>query len=245
MQTKLKRSALYLCLILATGCYKETEVPEGDIFVQIGTGGKTLQADEVSKLNIAVELPMGTVSAKRSVVFSTSKGTFEIENKNTMTVSASDVYLNGERKIIASANLISTVQEGACVISIRVQNYLKQDTVYFTRAYPELITATVDKLNYKPDGTAELTLVAQLKRQSGNGKVSLGQNIKIEAYDISGAPIGNFRNKTLAVDADGKVTNFFSIPVALGYSGQVRIVASAFNSPTSEISETININVLK
>lgn len=245
MRSNFLSFGICLGVLLSSGCYKESQVPEGEIFLKVNKSASIVEADGVSKLNIQVELPMGTLTAKRGIIFSTTKGTFDLDGKNTATITAADVYANGGSKVIASANLVSTTEEGLCVISIRAQNYLRQDTVFFTRAYPNLVSTSVDKLNYKADGSSEITLTTQLKRLAGKGKVSLGQSIKIDAFDMAGLPIGNFRNKSFLVDADGKVSNFFSIPAASGYNGALKIITSVANGPASELSETIIINVQK
>jgi hypothetical protein len=235
--------AALIAMLFAFGCYKENEVPDTDIFTDIDVPD-SLIADGVSKAIISVELPNETITAKRAVQFTTTKGLFDVEGKNTISVLASDIYINGEKHVIAKTNLISDNEEGACVVSVKVQNYLRLDTINFIRAFPNSISVAVDKLNYKPDITAELSITVQLKRLTGEGKVSTGQFIKLAVFDRDGQSIGNFRNKTTMIDVDGKCVNTFSIPASLGYNGQIKIVATAANSYSTEISDSTFVNVL-
>lgn len=247
MANKLSFYVLTCIALTCFGCdYKEVTEPTADSIIKVTAAPTSIPADGVSKTEISVQLPDDVMDTKRSVIFTTTRGLFEIENKNTTTVTALDLTVGTDVKKIAKATLIGTTDEGTSVVIIKVQSYVLTTNISFTRAYPETIQVGVDKLNYKVDGNAEITVTTQLKRNTGNGKISNGQSITLNAIDTLGNPIGIFRNKTLLADADGKVVNYFSLPASLNYTGGVRIYATAVKDANNAVlPDTARINVIK
>lgn len=233
-------------IITACSCkYEEVTLPASQVIKGVTITPDTIAADGVSKALISVELPFETVDSKRAVALSSNKGLFEIEGKNTTTITAIDTMINGEFKKIAQTSLISDNLEGLATVTINVQNYVLTRTILVSRAYPDIITLSTDKLSYKPDVNAEITLTIQIQRSPGFGKPSPGQEITLTATDKSGLPIGDYRNKTVLTDADGKVVNYFSISPSLNYSGIVTIKASVKKADgTFTPPATVLINVL-
>src|ERR1700710_1040773 len=217
-------------IVTLSGCYKESVVAQGQVILSMKNMPSGIPADGVSKTLISLELPQETTDANNSIVFTTTKGLFDLVLKNTATINAQNV-IGADSLIhkIATINLVSTTDEGPAIITATIKNYSLSDTINFTRAYPDSIFVFVDKLNYQfPFAStltnSEVTVTVQIKRKVGTGIPSIGQTISLSAVDstINGIAIGNFRNKSLTTDAAGACVNYFSLPPTNTYLGTIK-----------------------
>lgn len=243
MESRLTYAGIVL-LMLISACYKEQQITQTDVIVSMTGNKSSITADGVSKQLITVQLPDKTTDANNSVVFTTTKGLFDVVAKNTVTVTAQNTMVNGQLQKIASAYLVSTTDEGPAYVTATVKNYSQTDTINFSRAYPEQIHLNVDKLNYQLSNTGEVTVTIQTKRNPGEGTPSTAQAVTLTALDNTQANIGSFRNLTLVTDVSGNCVNYFSMPLGSTYTGTVTFKASVqtdVTGKTNSDSQTINI----
>ncbi len=233
-------------MLLLCGCnYKEVVLTSNDVILELSHSPNSIPADGVSKVVFKVRLPDNSSDSKRNVILTTTKGIFEVENKNTVMVVASNVIDAGSQKVEGFASLISSNDEGFAIVNAAVGTSNRADTIYFDRSYPEMINLQVDRSNYKPDATTEITMTTVLTRMVGHGSVSAGQVITLDVYyDLTNTPIDHFRNKTTIIDNAGKCVNYFSLPYGSTYLGRIRAVTTAKNANNQTISDTSFINVI-
>lgn len=239
MENKIIITCLLLC---CSSCYKEDKVVVSDVIKEFTISPSALPADGLSKAQIMVILPDDVLDTKRSVVFTTTKGLFDIEAKNSVTVVAVDTMLNGRQQVVAIASLVAANEEGKALVTAKVQNFAVGGEVTFSRSYPNTISLNVDKLSVK--GDAEIMVTTQLKRNTGRGKPSPGQEITLEAVDSSGNRIGNFRNLALVTDQDSKCVNYFSVP-ATSYYGPIVLRTTVRDSNQQVLTGTAFVNIIK
>lgn len=225
----MKKSKIILslsCLILFYGCYNEDIINPDDIIISMTGDNTSIVADGTSKQLITIEIPSTTTDANNSISLTTTKGLFEIIGKNTTTVSAQNVNVNGTLHKIASVNLISSNDVGVAYVTATIKNYSKTAIVSFTNAYAEQIKLSVDKLNYQISKEGEVTVTVKIERLPGNGSPTPGQTITLRALDNNLNPVGSFRNFNTLTDAAGICTNYFSIPLSNPYTGTVTFEAT-------------------
>lgn len=202
-------------------------------FIMSMTGNQTfIPADGLSKQLITIEIPPTTIDANNTIALTTSKGLFDVVNKNTTTVVAQNVTINGILHKIASINLVSSNDTGTAYVTASIKNYIQTDTIKLTNAYAEQIKISVDKLNYQISNTGEVTVTVKISRFPGHGTPTPNQNITLIAMDSTQNPshqVGRFRNFTTLTDASGSCINYFSIPLTNPYTGKVKLLAT---SPT-------------
>lgn len=235
-----------IVLVILTSCYKETPAPQSSVILAMSANHASIPADGVSKQLITLELPDKTTDATNSIVFNTTKGLFDIAAKNTITVSAQNVMINGKLNKIATVYLISSGDEGIAYVTATIKNYTQTDTINFIRAYSDQIHLYVDKLNYQNGNGTEVTITVQCRKNPGSGTPSIGQAITLSARDSTQKPIGIFRNLNLLTDASGNCINYFSMPSGSTYVGKIYLTASVVNDPSGmSISDATTINFYK
>lgn len=234
------------CVLLLNGCnYKEDIVVPQDVIISIKSEPGIIVADGVSKSLITVRLPDKTLDTKRSIILTTTKGLFEVEGKNTTTITAGNVVTPEGTQIIGYATLISSADAGTATVKAASGNFSRSVTINFTTAFPDAIHLQVDKNNYKPDAASEVTVTIVLNRNIGTGTVSSGQTVTLSVVDSLNNPIGQFRNKILLTDASGKCVNYFSLPLNNTYLGKITATATTVNSANQTISDSAIITVIK
>jgi hypothetical protein len=230
------------CLILFYGCYKEDIIPSNEVIINMTGNNVSIPADGASKQLITIEIPVTSSDANNSIVLTTNKGLFDIVNKNTTSVTAQNVTVNGTLHKIASVNLISSTDIGTAYVTATIKNFSQVDTVFFTNAYAEQIKLYVDKLNYQISNTGEVIVTVKINRLPGNGITTANQIISLVALDNNNNPVGHFRNFNTITDASGSCINYFSIPMASPYIGTVKFTATVqTNSSGNTITDTQTI----
>jgi len=210
-------------------------------FIFSMTGNQTfIPADGVSKQLITIEIPPTTIEANNTIALTTSKGLFDVVNKNSTTVVAQNVTINESLHKIASIYLVSSNDTGSAYVTASIKNYIQTDTIKFTNAFAEQIRISVDKLNYQISNTGEVTVTVKISRFAGHGTPTPGQNITLIAMDSTQNPnqqVGQFRNFTTRTDGAGNCLNYFSIPFTNAYYGKVKFLATV---PTDDSSKFIS-----
>lgn len=226
MQNNTKILGFFCFMLLCSSCYKESAVPVDEVIIGMTGNQASIPADGVSKQLITIEVPATISDAGNLIVLTTTKGTFEVAGKNTTTVSAQNVMINGSLHKVASVSLVSTTEAGVAYVTAAIKNYSKTDTVHFTNAYPDQVKVQVDKLNYQVSNTGELTVTIKISRSPGKGNPTSYQAATLSALDSTGQPVGRFRNYNAMTDAAGNCLNYFSIPTSNPYTGRVKLIAT-------------------
>ena len=246
MENNTKFSVFFFMLIISS-CYKESSVATNEIILNMTGNHSSIPADGVSKQLITIEIPSNTTDANNSISLTTTKGLFDVVNKNTTIVSAQNVMINSTLHKIASIYLISSNEIGDAFVTASIKNYSQIDTIYFTNAYAEQIKISVDKLNFQLNNTGEVTVSVKINRLPGNGTPSSSQNINLIAIDSTqniNNKVGEFRNFTTLTDASGTCINYFSIPISKPYFGKVKFLATIQNSTSgSTIKDSAIVTV--
>lgn len=215
-----------ICILIISGCYKENSVLTNEVILSMTGNQSSIPADGVSKQLITIEIPPVTSDANNTISLSTTKGLFDVVNKNIATVIAQKITINGVLHKIASINLISSNDTGTAHVTATVKNFSQTVAIKFTNAYPEQIKILVDKLNYQISNTGEVTITVKISRLPGHGVPTANQNITLIAMDSTGNPnrkVGRFRNYTTLTDASGNCINYISIPLSNPYIGSVKL----------------------
>jgi hypothetical protein len=223
------------CFILTCGCYKEKQVSSNEVIISMTGNQSSIPADGISKRLITIEIPSITADANNSIALITTKGVFDMVDKNTTTVTAQNVIINGTLHKIASVNLISSINEGIAYVTAAIKNYNQVDTIIFTKAYAEEIKIFVDKLNYQVSNTGEVVVTIKINRLFGDGSPTSYQAITLTALDSTQNPVGRFRNFSTITDASGSCVNYFSIPVANPYTGKIKLLATVQKNSAGDI----------
>jgi hypothetical protein len=245
MQNKI---TLLLCIatLLLTGCYKEPAVTQDQVIVKMPENKSAIPADGLSRQKISVEINAHATDVSNTIVLTTTKGIFDGAAKNTITVSAQNTQMADGMHKIATVYLISSNDEGVAYVTAAIKNYTQIDTIYFARAYPDLIRLQLDKINLQSGTTGEITATVQIKRNTGTGTPSFGQTITLTALDAAQHTIGNFRNLILTTDATGSCVNYFSLPVGNTFTGVIQLIATVPTNTAGGIaSDTQTITVYK
>lgn len=220
---------------MISSCYKETLVATNEVILSMTGNQSSIPADGVSRQLITIEIPSNTTDANSSITLITTKGLFDVVNKNTTTVTAQNVTINGILHKIASVNLISSNDVGIAYVTTSIKNYSQVDTINFINAYAEQIKISVDKLNYQISNTGEVTVTVKISRLPGNGIPTPSQNITLIAKDSTNNLVGRFRNYTTITDVSGSCVNYFSIPLTNPFTGKVKLLTTIPTNPLGNI----------
>ncbi len=183
-------------------------------------------ADNLDKIHLVAEVPYDFPAVTEDKVdFYISK---EPEEKITATLRViesgdglkkiAEAYVKHNKDGVLSAKAV--LKTGALEVS-------KQISINFVRAYPESITVSASSLEISPESFNTVTITTRLHRD--NGTVTLGTIANTRAYDVSGNSIGIFVDYKDKTDADGKITNSFTLGNNT-YTGPITIVGEAAGS---------------
>ncbi len=227
---------VFICfLILQFGCYKEKQALVNDVIINMTGNQKSIAADGVSTQLITIEVPSNSADINNSISLTTTKGLFDIVNKNTITVIPQNVIVNNTIHKIAFVNLISSTDEGIAYVTASIKNYISIDTIFFITAYADQIKILTDKLNLQISNTSEVIVTVKISRSPGKGIPTPNQNITLNAMDNKGSPVGRFRNFNTFTDASGNCINYFSIPLTTRDTFDVKLLTSIRHNLYGEI----------
>lgn len=162
----------------------------------------TAPADGATVTQIEAHIAAGIPVQQRSVVFTTTAGSFATLNPLTTT-------RNADAEGIAIANLMSPRTPTVAVVTATVNNIQAAASVTFEQALPDRIAVSVfGNLQLKATFATKVTVEAQLERVVG--AVTEGTEVIFRAFDEStGSQFGFFSGATLS-DATGRVTAEFT-----------------------------------
>jgi hypothetical protein len=140
-------------------CYKEkaylpTNVPADSVLVKVTSSDAALPADGLSFTFISAELPLSAVDNRSSVVFTTTRGTFD-NNAKTITQAAVLVNDNGTNRRLARVKLIASSNVENADVTATVSNIAKTITVPFVSpAYDTYLTVMPSAGTMPADGAS-------------------------------------------------------------------------------------------
>lgn len=197
-----KNKLLALAFIfLLFACYHEddyllTNIDAGQIIKNLYTTQDQILADGQSYTYIIAELPSDAVDSRASVVFTTTKGTFE-NNTKTITLLATMQNVEGQDKRIAKVKLISSVRIETAEVTATVANISKTIGVSFTNLpYEELLTVNSSAAEAPADGASAIYLTAEQPLNTADSQASI----------IFTTTAGNFDNGTRTITKPSVVT---------------------------------------
>lgn len=229
-----------LLAVFLTGCYKEKDYyySSSDILEQLTVEIEhdSIPADGTSSTKITYSFPVEVDPSLTSLLLVTSKGTFLESGDDSLTVNFVTLNANEENRIV-EVTLVSSTGVGNCVISAHVQNYVKKDTLYFSKAHVSEIELSSPTFFIKNDTITSISFESKLK--SATGLASSGQTVFFESplsHGISGSG-------TAVSNALGKA-NFEFIFTDTAYVGTLLFVTKAINQIGDTITATKSIQVI-
>jgi hypothetical protein len=175
---------LITCLVI--GC-KATTVNPTDVIHDIKVSGSNYVADGTTIIDVWTYLDKDADADKRSVIFSSTTGTFISSNDTTATVTAA--FENGQ--LVARTKFKMPFVPGPLFLKARpatVNRFAKYkiaDTLQIAASVPATLKLLPSSLGLKTGYTGEITLTATLKNANGNN-VSSGTKVLFESIPASG-----------------------------------------------------------
>ncbi len=197
-----------------------------DALMTITTSGTQIPADGESSLLITVEQPLDTKDDYTSIVFTTSKGSFENGSK-TITKPSTIILENSVYKRKSLVKLISSKKVETADIEISVKNTLKKLSIPFLNAFPETLKLSASALILSGGFANLLTVTTTLLRPVGTPSA---QNISdLFVFDANKNKIGYFQNYLSSSDETGTIQNKFTLG-DYTYKGALKIIAIGTNA---------------
>ncbi|MGH1364662.1 MAG: hypothetical protein ACRBF0_13960 [Calditrichia bacterium] len=185
-----------------------------DSIIRFITTPNSAPADGATLSTYSVRISPQLPLSGRRVTFSTTSGTFAVNNNNTIQVTADQS--NIATAILKSPNII---ENG--LISATINGLTRDATTDFQRADPEQILLNLGAFQIKASLTNSIIAKAQLIRNVGT--VTPGTIVTFNAADSLGNPIGLFGDITLS-NSMGEATAIFTTG-ATTYRGRVTITS--------------------
>lgn len=235
------KQAVWILLLLPS-CYSEPHIEPEAVITNISANPVTIPADGASKTQITVELPEETTDNNLSVVLTTDLGMFEAERKQTITANAQNVPSSDRNNKIVFSNLLSPLREGTGTVTAKTKNYTRTTQVNFSRAFPDNIRITLDKIYYKPIPTEEVAITVRLSRTVGTP--SLATPLTLVVTDSLGVRRGIFRNPVMESDSNGQAVNRFSF-VNSNFKGSLKAKATSRSATGQILADSVTFYVIK
>lgn len=157
---------IFLMSFLFSSCYKEKDyepakVNADEVIVSLTATDPVITADGQSFTYILAELPTNAVDARSTVVFTTTKGTFD-NNTKTISLAATLINDNNTNKRIAKVKLVSSTVIENADITATVSNVSKKIAVSFTNpAYDSFLSVSSSESAIQADGASTATITVE------------------------------------------------------------------------------------
>jgi hypothetical protein len=189
-------------------------------------------ADGASVTNVVARIASQLIAGERTVVFSTTAGSFGAPSTQSASVRA-------DSNDTATAGLVSPRDPGTAVITASVNDVSARGTVTFTTALPEEATLGVAG-TFKVTATFSSKVLLRLQLFRSTGTVSKGVEAVFEVQDVStGRAFGYFSAVTPS-DATGLITAEFT-PGNTTERGEATIRARI---PGTNVQSTVRIEIV-
>jgi hypothetical protein len=172
-----------------------------DEVIVLNVSPTEIPADGTSFTTLVATIEKKADADKRSVKFTTTIGQFLGTTDREITAQA-------DAEGVATADLVSVVQEARATVQASIAGVVRQKTVDFVRAYPETIVVDPGTFALTASVSEQTTVTAELRRQKG--VVTSGTSVDFSAVDTTGSRIGQFRDTKLSGDG-GRATAIFSV----------------------------------
>jgi hypothetical protein len=194
-----------------------------------------LPADGASTTLLIATLPSNASSTNRNVTFTTTAGSF-YGSKDSKTVQVA-IDVNG----IAQTFLQSprNIDLPYTIVTAKVGDYLKTETIQFIRAFPEKIIVDSTSIVLKANLSDHIDLTAKLIRNVG--VPTPGTVVEFSASESNGNSIGSFYSIQPS-DNEGEAMSKFTVGYT-PYRGEVKIFVSV-NSVTNIVVGSIQITII-
>jgi len=161
-----KNLAGFLFCLLFSSCYNEkdylpTNINPDEVIAGLYASNPVLPADGQSFTYIIAELPVNAVDARSTVTFTTTRGTFDNNNK-TIMLAATLVRDNGQNKRIAKVKLVSSSTIEIADVTASIGGTTKVVSVTFTNlALDSFLTVSATSNTIPADGASFTTIIAE------------------------------------------------------------------------------------
>jgi hypothetical protein len=217
MHTKATFRSITILIALAflPACYEDPPMNPGEGILRLTVESDSAPADGATLLRVLALIPKEAASDRRTVVFSTSAGTFADGGQGTVAIIALDS--------VAETFLRAPRTSGPARVRAQLGTEIREVSVQFDTAYPARIDVEPKTFVLKAGVSNETTITASLRRNVG--QVSPGVEIRFEAVRAdNGEPIGQF-GTVPASGVEGTITARYTAGETT-YRGLVVIRAS-------------------
>ncbi|GEM_PF-6101818 len=230
-----------ISIFLTTGCYKESDYyySANDIFKKLSMeiSADSILADGNSKITIRYKFPIESDTALTSLYLKTTNGTFFESGKAILKTNFSKLDSTKSFRCV-EVNLISSTKASISIITTRLQNYERKDTVRFYIAYPNKISLLINPFYVKNDTISEVQITSSLS--SDNGIASEGRTVILN-YSPD---IGIINLKNSYSNGSGKA-NFTYVFTETTYIGDIIFIAKTINDNGDTISISSKLKVIE
>jgi hypothetical protein len=241
---KLTYYTLFLLIVLAA-CGKE-RATVAEVFYPIVLGDSTIAADGQSTVSVSVRLSDEAAADRKTVVFSTTGGSFTVSGNSKQTVKAE--FENGQ--VIARAVLRAPFRPGVIDISVQpefdspVQEYVVKASVTALRSLPASIKLEPSALGIASNFTGEVRLVGSVKNSAGKN-VSSDVEVVFDNELQNGAPAnGRFREARMVTGDSSKVSAWYGASLLpIGTTIKIRATVLDADKNRTAISDSTFITI--
>ena len=188
-------------------------------------------ADGATITNIVAQLNTAVPVDQRSVLFSTTMGTFAPLTSTVTRLAGTDN--------VARAGLISPRSTGTAVVTAEINDQKSRVDVLFEPALPDQIAVSVfGTLQLKATFTTKVTVNVEMERAVG--QVTPGQEVVYRAFDESTGNLFGFFSGATLIDSNGNSQADFT-PGNTGERGEATI---RVRIPGQELSGRVRIEIV-
>lgn len=193
-------------------------------------------SDGVDMISVYAEFPLEFTNEDDNLV------QFTVLNKGEEAIVQEPIELiqvDDSQKRSAKVSIRNNMVESLTVnAQISINGIIISDEVkvQFKKAYVESIELSTSSLIVTPSSFNEIVLTTELKRNVG--KVSLNSIAETVVLDTLGVARGLFKNYKNLIDADGKISNNFTLAND-AYEGKLYVIASSLSEENLIVSDTL------
>jgi hypothetical protein len=200
--------------------------------ITLTTASETAPADGATPTEIFARIADAVPLLQRSVLFTTTAGTFGPQNQQQVTRTASS-------NNIAAAELVSPRLPGVGIVTATLNNIQVTTAVAFEPALPDQISVSVfGSLQVKATFASKISVEAKLERVVG--QVTPGTEVVFRAFDESTGQTFGFWSGVNLSDTQGMVTAEFT-PGNTTERGEATIRVRV---PGNEVSGRVRIEIV-
>ena len=238
----MKRSTFTLLglFLLLSGCIKD-KIKTADLLSPLSFSARQVPADGTTIVTITSVVNANADSARRSVVFTASSGSFVGGTDSTFTTTA--IFQN--QQLVAHAQFKAPLSPGSIVIKARMnllnekKDYTQIDSIKAVASVPAKISLSASSFAVKVNFGSEVTITGLLSNAQAN-MVSLGNAVVFADRYADHSPVnGSYRQAQLTSNALSSVSVIYSpgnVPVGKG----IWLSCYLVNQPTVRDSVFIN-----